>query len=119
MADSIPSLRRKNKELADKVAKLEAKLSERVVEYVDVVREVSVETVVAHSVPSAAVGVPAPYAVEVVREVNFPVETPIAAPVYYAREIPVDKIVYVDNPVHLEMIAALQARIRELVSRDE
>lgn len=105
MADSIPSLRRKNKELADRISKLEEQLSQRAVEYVEVVREVAI---------------PHPYAVETVREVNFPVDVPFDAPVYYAQEIPVEKIVYVDNPEHLEMIDTLQARIRELVdSNDE
>lgn len=85
MADSIPSLRRKNKELADRIAQLEAQISKRDVEYV-----------------------------EVVREVNFPIGVPFETPVYYSKEIPVEKIVYVDNPEHLEMIETLQAVIREL-----
>lgn len=73
MADSIPSLRRKNKELAERIAELEARISERV-------------------------------------------EVPVVTPVYYTKEIPVDKIVYVDNPVHLEMIASLQCKIREFMA---
>lgn len=147
MADSIPSLRRKNKELSDKVAELEAKLSDRVVEYIDVVREVAVEVPVVQQGSPVLVGVPAPYAVETVREVSFPVDVlvesksepvmvgvpapysvetvrevafpvdvPVSTPVYYTKEIPVDKIVYVDNPVHLEMIASLQCKIRELMA---
>lgn len=114
MADSIPSLRRKNLELAERIAELEAQISERVVEYVDIVREFAVEVPVVQQGSPVLVGVPTPYAVETVRDIAFPVEVPVPTPVYYTKEIPVDKIVYVDNPIHLEMIASLQRKVRDL-----
>lgn len=115
MADSIPSLLRKNAELQAQVDDLRAEMASLREDLAkkprEVVREVAVD------------GKTVACLVEVEREVDRPVvvlrdiegqavERDVVVPVTVAVEK--DRVVYQDNPDHIETIRRLQARIREL-----
>lgn len=93
MADSIPSLKRKLNKALERILELESKPTRVIEKVIEIEKEVVKE-----------VEGPVRF-VEIIREVEIPV--------YHTkvRTLEVERVVYHDNPEHIESIRKLQDRI--------